>query len=94
MTSVPDFIDTAARLYGESIAMRFGDQSWTYAQLRSRVGAAADQLAGSHRAGRIGVLSANRPGVVIVAHACARAGLSLVPHGWRLTAEEATWQIT
>lgn len=93
MTSVPDFIDTAARLYGESIAMRFGDQSWTYAQLRSRVGAAADQLAGSHRAGRIGVLSANRPGVVIVAHACARAGLSLVPHGWRLTAEEATWQI-
>jgi O-succinylbenzoic acid--CoA ligase len=47
-----------------------------------------------HRTGRIGVLSSNRPGVVIAAHACARAGTSFVPHGWRLTSDELEWQIT
>ncbi|MDQ2652164.1 MAG: o-succinylbenzoate--CoA ligase [Chloroflexota bacterium] len=94
MTSVPDFIDTAARLHGDTVAMRFGGQSWTYSQLRERVGVAADQLVGLHHTGRVGVFSANRPGVVIAAHACARAKTSFVPHGWRLTADELEWQIT
>lgn len=94
MTLVPDFIDTAARLYGNTVALRFGDQSWSYAELRARVGTAANKLAGVHQAGRVGVLSANRPGVAIVAHACARVGTSFVPHGWRLTAEELEWQLT
>ena len=93
MTSVPDFIDTAARLHGETVALRFGGQSWTYSAFRARVGAAADRLAGVHRAGRVGVLSSNRPGVAVIAHACARAGASFVPHGWRLTADELEWQI-
>jgi O-succinylbenzoic acid--CoA ligase len=94
MTSVPDLIDTAARLHGERIALRFGSQSWTYPDLRTLVSAAADQLAAAHRTGRVGVLSANRPGVVVVAHACARAGTSFVSHGWRLTTDELEWQIT
>lgn len=94
MTSVPDFIDTAARLNAEVVALRFGSQAWTYSQLRERVAAAASQLARSHRTGRVGILSANHPGVVIAAHACARVGASFVPHGWRLTAEELAWHIT
>lgn len=53
---------------------------------------AAGHLARVHGEGRIGLLSANRPGVVIAAHACARAGASFVPHGWRLTANELEWQ--
>ena len=94
MTSVPDFIDAAARLHGATVALRFAGQSWTYAQLRERVSAAAHQLVGIHRAGRVGILSANRPGVVIAAHACAWAGVAFVPHGWRLTVDELAWQIT
>jgi O-succinylbenzoic acid--CoA ligase len=94
VTSVPDFADTAARLHGETVALRFGAQSWTYSQLRERVGAAADKLTGVHHSGRVGVLSANGPGVVIAAHACARAGTSFVPHGWRLAADELEWQLT
>ena len=87
-------MDTAARLHGDTIALRFDGKVWTYSQLREAVGAAAHQLAGVRGGGRVGVLSANRPGVAIIAHACARAGLSFVPHGWRVTAEELAWQIT
>jgi O-succinylbenzoic acid--CoA ligase len=94
VTSVPDFIDTAARLHGATVALRFGDQSWTYSELRERVAAASLQLSRVHGAGRVGILSVNRPGVVIVAHASARTGTSFVPHGWRMTAEELEWQIT
>jgi O-succinylbenzoic acid--CoA ligase len=93
VTALPDFVETAARLYGKTVALRFGEEAWTYAELRARVGAAAEYLADVHRAGRIGVLSASRPGVVAAAHACARLGASFVPHGWRLTAPELEWQI-
>lgn len=94
MTFVPDFIDTAARLNADVVALRFGSQAWTYSDLRAQVAAGASQLARSHRTGRVGILSANHPGVVIAAHACARVGAPFVPHGWRLTAEELAWQIT
>lgn len=94
MTSVPDFIDTAARLHGDTVALRFGGQAGTYSELRERVALAAGHLSRVRHAGRLGVLSANRPGVVITAHACARTGMSFVPHGWRLTADELEWQIT
>jgi O-succinylbenzoic acid--CoA ligase len=93
VTLVPDFIDSSARLHGETVALRFADQSWTYSGLREHVDLAAGQVSRIHRAGRLGILSANRPGVVIAAHACARAATSFVPHGWRLTADELEWQI-
>lgn len=93
MTAVPDFIDTAARLHGTTIALRFEGDSWSYSELEARVGVAAGHLASIHRSGRVGVLSASRPGVVLAAHACARLGASFVPHGWRLTADELEWQV-
>ena len=94
MTSLPDFIDTAARLHGDTIALRFGQEPWTYAELWEHVAFAADLITRSGSAGRIGILSANRPGVVFAAHACARAGVAFVPLGWRLTAAEQEWQVT
>lgn len=94
MTTVPDFIDTAARLYGNTVALRFAGQEWSYSELQARVNHAGGLLAGVHRAGRIGILSANCAGVAVVAHACARAEASFVPLGWRLTADELAWQIS
>ncbi len=94
MTAVPDFIDTAARLYADTVALRFGGREWSYAELRDGVCSAARLLSEIHHAGRVGILSANRPGVVLAAHASARIGTSFVPHGWRLAADELVWQIT
>lgn len=93
MTSIPDFVDTAARLHGDQVALRFGSLAWTYSDVKGQVELAACVLSQVHHAGRIGVLSANRPGILITAHACARAGASFVPHGWRLTADELEWQV-
>lgn len=90
---IPDIVDTAARLHGQAEALRFGNVSMTYAELRARVAAMAATLAGFHQTGRIGVLSANRPGVVLAVHASARLGVPFVPHGYRLTAEELAWQV-
>ncbi len=94
MTSVPDLIDTAARLHGETVALCFGGQ---VVDLLPTQGACSARLPtnlpASSARGRVGVLSANRPGVVVVAHACAEAGPRL-SHGWRLTADELEWQIT
>jgi O-succinylbenzoic acid--CoA ligase len=94
VTALPDFIETAAKLHGDSVALRFDGQAWTYAQLAQGVAGAAAQLTAVHRNGRLGLLSANRPGVVIACHACARIGTAFVPHGWRLTLDELAWQVT
>lgn len=93
MTSVPDFIDTAARLHGDTLALRFGDFRWTYRELRDQVVEAARWLGMARDQGRVGILSANHPGVVVAAHACARLGTSYVPHGFRLTTDELEWQV-
>ncbi|MFT4040259.1 MAG: o-succinylbenzoate--CoA ligase [Thermomicrobiales bacterium] len=91
---VPDPVASAASLFPATDALRFGGACWTYRELEERVQAAAALLAARHRGGRVGVLSASRPGVVFAAHACARLGAPFVPHGWRLTADELAWQLT
>ena len=44
-------------------------------------------------AGRIGILSANRPGVVFAVHAATRMSVPVVPLNWRQTAPEIAWQL-
>jgi len=92
--ALPDFVDAAAIANPHPVALSFGAERWTFPQLRESVAFAATLLGTpGANSGRIGVLSANRPGFVIAAHAAARSALCFVPLNWRQTPEELAWQI-
>lgn len=92
---IPDWLDVAARSYPDKHALSFAGQHWTFAHLRGSVEATAAVLsdARSEGAGRIGILSANRPGVVFAIHAAARISVPFVPLNWRQTPDEIAWQL-
>jgi len=69
-------------------------ESWTYRELDAWVGELASRLADREAVpGRIGVLSAPRPGVVALVHAAWRAGRELVMLNARLAAGELAAQL-
>jgi len=79
----------AARAYAGKVALRYGEQSWTFAEFD----AAADRLASGlvrrvAPAERVIVLMANRPEYVLLQCAIERAGLVRVPVNARSTAHE------
>ncbi len=79
----------AARAFGPKIALRYGAQSWTFAEFD----AIADRLASAlarriGRGERVAVLMANRPDYVFLQCAIERAGLVRVPVNARSTAHE------
>ena len=92
---LPDWLDAAARSHPKKLALSFTDNQWTYTDLRrSACGAAA--ILGDvwvDKAGRIGILSANRPGFVFAVHAAARMAAPIVPLNCRQTSEEIAWQL-
>ena len=92
---LPNWLDAAARSQPKKLALSFTDHHWTYADLRRSACAAATILADARgeAAGRIGVLSANRPGFVITVHAATRLAAPIVPLNWRQTSEEIAWQL-
>jgi o-succinylbenzoate---CoA ligase len=93
--SMPDWLDAAARSSPRRTALSIGSRQWTYAELRRATVATAAYLShkGASRDGRIGLLSANRPGYVFAVHAARRLGVEIVPLNWRLTAPELACQI-
>jgi O-succinylbenzoic acid--CoA ligase len=92
---IPNWLEVAARSHPDKPALTFAGQGWTYADLRASVEATAAVLSGARAssAGRIGILSANRPGVVFTVHAATRMAVPIVPLNWRQTAEELAWQL-
>lgn len=90
-----DWLDVATRSAPERLALSFGSERWSFAELRRAVDAAAGVLgpAQRERGGRIGVLAANRPGFVFVVHAARRLGVAVVPINWRQTSDELAWQV-
>jgi o-succinylbenzoate---CoA ligase len=92
---IPDWLEVAARSHHDNVALSFGGHHWTFADLRRSVSAAAALLtnARAENAGRIGILSANRPGVVFAVHASTRMSVPVVPLNWRQTAREIAWQL-
>jgi O-succinylbenzoic acid--CoA ligase len=92
---IPNWLDVAARSHPDKVALSFGERHWTFADLRGSVAAAAALLAKARaeNAGRIGILSANRPGVVFAVHAATGMSVSVVPLNWRQTAREIAWQL-
>ncbi len=92
--ALPDFVDAAAIAHPHKVALSFGAERVTFSQLRQSVSAAATLLStAAERSGRIGILSANRPGYVIATLAATRSTTSFVPLNWRQAPEEIAWQI-
>jgi O-succinylbenzoic acid--CoA ligase len=94
---LPNFLDVAARSRPSGVALSFDTQKWTFVELRAAVSTAAQlllrEMAHSADRGRIGILSANRPGFVFTVHAAAQLGVSYVPLNWRQTPDELAWQL-
>src|SRR5437870_5050210 len=92
---MPDWLDVAALQHPHTTALSFGDRHWTYRQLLRETVAAAQilQRKAHPEGGRVGVLSANRPGFVMLVHACRRLHAECVPLNWRLSPSEVAWQV-
>jgi len=86
-----DLIDRNAAFAPDKPAIRFGDETRTYAQLAQRIAAAARALKsqlGIGRGDRVAILSLNHPDYLVLLYACARLGAMLVPLNWRLAVPE------
>jgi len=92
---IPNWLEVAARSHPDKLALAFAGQRWTFADLEQSVAAAGELLSTTRAAsaGRIGILSANRPGVVFTVHAATRMAVPFVPLNWRQTAGEIAWQL-
>ncbi len=79
----------AARAFGPKVALRYGAQSWTFAEFDAIADRLASALARRIAPGeRVAVLMANRPDYVFLQCAIERAGLVRVPVNARSTAHE------
>jgi O-succinylbenzoic acid--CoA ligase len=81
----------SARLRPDAVALRSGNgPPWTYAQLdlEARRWQGALVRSGVKPGDRVVLRSANRPGIVALLHACARAGAALCPINTRLAPPE------
>jgi fatty-acyl-CoA synthase len=88
-----DPVFTYARSNGQALAILDleSDRRWTYAALHGAVDRLAAWLEADYGANsgvRIATLSKNCAEMVILHHACARAGAVFVPFNWRLAVAE------
>ncbi|MGR6974531.1 acyl-CoA synthetase [Streptomyces cynarae] len=83
----------SARRTPARVAIRYGDRSWTYAELDDAVSRAARVLreAGAAPGDRVGALGHNSDAYLIAFLACARAGLVHVPVNQNLTGEDLAY---
>lgn len=90
-----DWLGHRAKISPQKIALLFGEQCWTYAELNRLVADLAAKLAkrGVVAGQHVAVLMSNRVEFVLLIHAMARLNATLVPLNIRLTAEELRWQI-
>ncbi|MEV6737060.1 acyl-CoA synthetase [Streptomyces sp. NPDC051104] len=83
----------SARRTPARVAIRYGDRSWTYAELDDAVSRAARALreAGLSPGDRVGALGHNSDACLIAFLACARAGLVHVPVNQNLTGDDLAY---
>jgi O-succinylbenzoic acid--CoA ligase len=95
MTHLPNWLHRSAELYPSKLALRWGGQDWTFAELDCLADQVARSLADSGvRTGqRVALLAANSPSYAAVVHALPRLGAILVPLNTRLTRAELAWQL-
>jgi crotonobetaine/carnitine-CoA ligase len=79
--TLPTMLERAAERHGERPLLRCGDAVWTYAELRDATAGLAGGLAeaGIEPGNRVGVMSENRPDVILLWLACGWLGATLVP---------------
>ncbi len=89
-----DWLSFQAQSSPQKIALIWGAQSWTYAELDAAVSGMAAQLSVAQvkRGAHVAILMPNRPEYVFAIHALARLGAILVPLNIRLTEDELRWQ--
>jgi fatty-acyl-CoA synthase len=94
-STVDDVLTRSAAKFGERVALRFADRTWTYTELDEAVSrAAADLLAlGLARGDRVATVGVNSDAYLIAFLGCARAGLIHVPVNFALTGPELEYLI-
>ena len=82
-TTLGRLVDQAADRFGDAIALLFGDQSWTYGELRSMVNRTAGGLAimGVRRGDRVLLALPNCPEFVMTFLAAQKLGAIVVNAG-------------
>jgi len=87
---VGDWLERRAAVSGERPAITFNGVQWTFTEFQRRVVATANALnrQGVRKGDRVGVLTLNRPDVLVILFAAARLGAISVPINFRLTAPE------
>ncbi|MGW3496500.1 acyl-CoA synthetase [Streptomyces sp. NPDC001020] len=91
--TVDGMLRRSARRTPERVAVRYGDRSWTYAELDDAVSRAARALreAGLAPGDRVGAFGHNSDAYLIGFLACARAGLVHVPVNQNLTGDDLSY---
>ena len=90
-----DLVEFWAARRPDEVAVRYGDQAWTWAQWQDRVARnAGAQLALGLRPGdRVAFLDKNHPACIETTLACARAGTANAVVNFRLAAEEIAFVV-
>ncbi len=83
----------ASRLYGNRLAIQYGEQHLTYAELNQRVGRLAQALRtlGIQRGDRVAIVQRNGPALFETIFACFRIGATTVPINVRLHPDEVAF---
>src|SRR5579884_1651317 len=94
-TILPDWLARAAASFPDRLALRFGGEDWTFAELDRRATTLARRLssAGIGAGSRVALLSANSAQYAALVHALTRLGAVLIPLNTRLTEHELRWQL-
>lgn len=93
--NVGQFLARSARTHHDRVAVRFGELSWTYAELADRAARLAAGLLGLglSRGDRVVLLQSNRPQLIESLFAGFYAGLVVVPVNPRLHPEEVAYVV-
>lgn len=88
--AVGEWLERRVAVAGNRPALTFDGATWTFAEFHKRIVATAAALhrEGVRKGDRVGILTLNRPDVLVVLFAAARLGAISVPINFRLTAPE------
>ena len=91
--NIGSLLTKASRLHGNRLAIQYGEQRLTYAELNQRVGrlAQALQTLGVRPGDRVAIVQRNGPALFETLFACLRAGAAAVPINVRLHPEEVAF---
>ncbi|WP_342514854.1 o-succinylbenzoate--CoA ligase [Sporosarcina sp. FSL K6-1522] len=92
---IPNWLIQRAYLTPDKTALSFGEDKWTFAELKERAMILAKKLTANDLADgqRVALLGPSNTDMVFMIHACMLAGLEIVMLNSRLTAKELAWQL-